>query len=426
MPPESTDDAVMLGVVEITAFAAEGDGIGRLDDGRVVFVAGAVPGDRVELADVQPKKRFVRARIGRLVEESSARTTPRCRHFGECGGCLWQHVAYDTQLEAKRKRVADALERIGGLALDAKIDLVASPSPYAYRGRARLVECEGGVGYRARGGPGALAVDVCPVLVPDAEARLAERGGAVRATPATPAKEAPRKSRRTRDWIVTTGAGGDAIVTPSGARMGKRRDPAAPRAVTITVAGESLRVSGESFVQGNVLLWDALVTAVRDACLGGDDKDTRPARFTELYAGTGFFTLPLARAGLRGAALESDRSALADLDHNLRQARLADAVEILAGPVESRGDLTARLRHADVALVDPPRTGLDAPVRDALAAAGPRRLVYLSCDPGTLARDLATLTAAGYALRKVTAFDLFPQTPHVEALVVLEREERSR
>jgi len=423
MPPESTDDAVMLGVVEITAFAAEGDGIGRLEDGRVVFVAGAVPGDRVELADVQPKKRFVRARIGRLVEESPARTTPRCRHFGECGGCLWQHVEYDTQLEAKRKRVADALERIGGLAVEGKIDLVPSPSSYAYRGRARFVECESGVGYRTRGGPGARAVDVCPVLVPDAEARLVERGEAVRDAPA---KAPPRKGGRTRDWIVTTGSGGDAIVTPSGARMGKRRDPAAPRAVTIEVASESLRVSGESFVQGNMLLWDTLVAAVRDACLGRDEPETRPTRFVELYAGAGFFTLPLARAGLRGAALESERSALADLDHNLRRAGLSDSVEVLGGRVESRGDLSARLRDADVALVDPPRTGLDAPVRDALAAVGPHRLVYLSCDPGTLARDLVTLTAAGYALREVTAFDLFPQTPHIEALVVLEREERTR
>ena len=413
----------MLGVVEITAFAAEGDGIGRLEDGRVVFVAGAVPGDRVELADVQPKKRFVRARIGRLVEESPARTTPRCRHFGECGGCLWQHVEYETQLEAKRKRVADALERIGRLAVDGKIDLVPSPSPYAYRGRARFVECEGGVGYRTRGGPGARAVDVCPVLVSDAEARLVERGEAVRSAPA---KSPSRKGGRTRDWIVTTGSGGDAIVTPSGARMGKRRDPTAPRAVTIEVASESLRVSGESFVQGNMLLWDTLVAAVRDACLGRDEPETRPKRFVELYAGAGFFTLPLARAGLRGAALESERSALADLDHNLRRAGLSDSVEVLAGRVESRGDLSARLRDADCALVDPPRTGLDAPVRDALAAVGPRRLVYLSCDPGTLARDLVTLTASGYALRKVTAFDLFPQTPHIEALVVLEREERTR
>lgn len=434
---EATGEAA--GIVDVTALSSEGDGVARLPDGRVAFVAGGVPGDRVTLDVQEERKRFVRARIDRLVESSPHRTEPRCPHAGVCGGCLWQHIDYEAQLEAKRQAVSDALTRIGGLTLDAKIEIVPSPSPYAYRARARWVECEEGLGYRVRAGAGAVAVDVCPVLVPGAEAALTARTAELRAAsdtsaPSRAGSAAPAtrgRPRRRREWVVTTGSDGVAIVTPAGSRQARRRRPGEARSVTLEIAGERLRVGGDSFVQANALLWDALVLAVRDACLGADASGSRPAggdapkRFVELYAGVGFFTLALARAGLEGVAIESDRAALTDLTHNLRVAQRTSAVEVVAGRVETRGDLEARFRGADLALVDPPRTGLAPPVRDALAAAGPARLVYLSCDPGTLARDLAGLVAAGYAVAAITAYDLFPQTPHVETLVVLERAPRA-
>ena len=183
-------------------------------------------------------------------------------------------------------------------------------------------------------------------------------------------------------------------------------------------------MSGESFVQGNVLLWETLVEAVVAACKGGDAGPG--TRFVELHAGAGFFTLPLARAGFFGAAIESAPSAVADLRENLDRAELTQSVEVVAGRAETRRDLARRFAGADFVLVDPPRTGLDKSVRDALVDEGPPRLVYLSCDPGTLARDLADLTAADYTLTNATAFDLFPQTPHVETLVTLERDRARR
>lgn len=404
-------------VVEVTSLSSAGDGVARLEDGRVVFVAGGVPGDRVALEINEQRKRFVKAEIARILEPGPGRTQPQCAHFGECGGCLWQHVEYDVQLAAKRKSVKDALERIGGVTLEDEIELVPSPSPYGYRGRARLVECEGGVGYRVRGGEGARAVLACPVLVSSAEAVLVARGEAVR--------EAKGPSgRRAREWVVTTGSDGTSIVTPAGTRKKARSEAGAAKRVSIEVAGSRLWVSGDSFVQGNVLLWEALVGAVVSACLGDDLGPG--ARFVELHAGAGFFTLPLAEAGLFGAAIESAPSAVDDLRGNLAVAEKTQSVEVVAGRAEARRDLSRRFAGADLALVDPPRTGLEKPVREALAENGPRRLVYLSCDPGTLARDLAELTKAGFEVQAVQAFDLFPQTPHVETLVTLEREVRPR
>lgn len=404
-------------VVEIESLSSGGDGVAHLPDGRVVFVAGGVPGDRVSLELVDERKRFVRARIAELLESGVGRIEARCPHFGKCGGCLWQHVSYDVQLEAKRRAVSDALRRIGGVSVPSDLVIVPSPSPYAYRGRARFVECDGGVGYRVRGGTGAQAVEACPVLVPSAEAALVDRGRRVR-------DATEPRARRTREWVVTTGSDGESILTPAGARKKARVEAGTRSSVQVEVARVTLRVSGESFVQGNLLLWDALVEAVLAACLGSGSGPG--ARFVELHAGVGFFTVPLAHAGLFGAAVESAPSALSDLRENLSRAGLTQAVEVVAGRAETRRDLARRFAGADLALVDPPRTGLEKSVREALADAGPPRLVYLSCDPGTLARDLAYLTSSAYEVVAVRAFDLFPQTPHVETLVTLERKEARR
>ena len=137
--------------LRIFGLAAGGDGVGRLEDGRVVFVDGGVPGDLVELEGLGLSKKMARARVGKILESSPDRTQPLCAHFGSCGGCRWQHISYPAQLDAKRRIVRDALERIGGLRLEQEIEILGSPEPYHYRARARLVETQGRIGYRRRG-----------------------------------------------------------------------------------------------------------------------------------------------------------------------------------------------------------------------------------------------------------------------------------
>ena len=402
-------------LVDIESLSSEGDGVGRLGDGRVVFVAGAAPGDRVSLADIEESKRFVRASVGELVSASPDRVDPACAHFGRCGGCQWQHVAYPAQLQAKQRIVRDAFQRIARLDPVELPPIVASPDAYHYRARARWIEGEGGLGYRARGSREVEVVEACPVLVPGASAALEALREGVREARAR--RGDARPGGRAKEWIVTASGGGpedEAIVM-------RPRQKGRPPSLSIELEGGPLRVSGDSFVQGNALLWDDLVDAVVGVTLGVAEPGAPRPRFVELYCGIGFFTVPLAASGARGAALESDRRALSDLAHNLRRAGLEDRVEILRGQAEQRGDLRDHLRRADVALVDPPRAGLAPAVREALADARPERIVYLSCDPGTLARDIADLARADYDLTSTLLFDLFPQTPHVETLVTLQR-----
>lgn len=207
----------------------------------------------------------------------------------------------------------------------------------------------------------------------------------------------------------------------AGATAGVVEACAAPaQEVTLEVLGERLRVGGPGFVQGNALLWARFAGEVRDRVLAPLGSRS-PRRFVELYAGIGFLTLPIARAGLVGVAIENDRQGAADLAFNLERAGLAESVRAIAARVEGETEIAGWLAGADALLVDPPRVGLEGRVREAIAKHGPPVVVYVSCDPATLARDLAVFAASGYRLASVLAFDLFPQTPHVEAIVRLER-----
>jgi 23S rRNA (uracil1939-C5)-methyltransferase len=436
-------------VYDVTSLASDGAGIVRTAEGRVVFVEGAVPGDRVLLEAIARERKVLRARIARIVEASPDRVEPRCLHFGSCGGCDWQNVRYEAQLVAKQQNVRAALERIGGIRLERDVEIVASPDDLHYRARTRVAETEGGVGYRRRGSSETLRVDACPVLVASAQAALVALGSAVAAAQGARGERAgvgssrpvPRVARRPergrdrrraqpstdgerpREWVITAGTIGAARPYASGATAADV--PASPDEVSrgtvmLEVLGERLRVGGPAFVQGNALLWDRFAGEVRDRCLAPIGT-SRPQRFVELYAGIGFLTLPLARAGLRGIAVESDRRAVADLAFNLAEAGLSASVEAVAARAERESELATWLAGADLLLVDPPRVGLDARVRDEIARSGPPVVVYVSCDAATLARDLAVLVRNGYRLASVLAFDLFPQTTHVETIVRLER-----
>jgi len=425
--------------VRIDGLASSGEGVGRLPDGRVVFVEGGVPGDLVEAAEWKEGPRMVRARIGRLLEASPDRVEPPCGHFGVCGGCLWQQIAYPAQRAAKGRILRDALERIGGLEVPGELEIEASPEPYGYRARVRLVEAEGRLGLRRRGSRAIEAIDACPVLVPALEARRAELAASIapadavvpsapvvpsdpagdEGAPRSPVRPPASRRRRIVEWVLLAGADGRVVGGRAGARETSRQR------VELSVLGERLRASATSFVQAHAGLRESLAArVVAEACLAlGDAAGAHaPTRFAELYAGIGFFTLPLARRGLAGMAIESDRAALADLRANLERTGLADRVQVLRGRVERRQDLAKRLARADVLVVDPPRIGLSRAVREAIAQAAPRRIVYVSCDPATLARDLRFLLESGdYRLATLRGFDLFPQTPHVETVVRLER-----
>lgn len=383
----------------IERLAAGGDGVGRLCDGRVAFVPFSAPGDRLHVRVVETHARFVRAEIVALLASSPHRTTPQCVVFGECGGCRWQHLDYQTQLEAKRGIVADALARVGRIASPKAIEIVASPSPYAYRGRTRVLARAGRVGYRRARSNELCAVRSCPVLLPALDRAL----GALAAQPSADG-----------EWELVAGASGDVRQTRVSAPAPSAAPARGAERVAPRAEDAALRISPLVFVQSNALLVDALVRAVVEAAGSGE-------RALELFAGAGLFTLALAPRFARIVAVESDADAAGDLARNLRDGGIVHARVVEARAEAWLAQISGK-PPPDVIVLDPPRRGLAQGGAAALAALRARRIVYVSCDPATLARDLGVLISARWRLVRAHAFDLFPQTPHVEAIAVLERE----
>jgi 23S rRNA (uracil1939-C5)-methyltransferase len=384
--------------LRIERLSAGGDGVAREASGRVVFVPLAAPGDLVRVRLRDARKRFARADVLELLEPGAARVQPPCPVFGVCGGCAWQHVAYPAQLSAKAEIVSDALRRIGGFELEkGAVRVTPSPSPYGYRNRARLLQEGASLGYRMRRSHALCAVEACPVLQPELSAVLAR-------------KRTPLAGGVSREWEISIGISGAPRARPLDEPCAAGID-----AVDVCAGEDLLRISPGVFAQANAGLLGPLRDAVvREATSGGATTSA-----LELYAGAGLFTLGLARRFDWVTAVESQPNAVADLRFNLRRARLANA-DVRPGEVE---EVLPRLevRNPDVVVVDPPRAGLSREAMAELERVGPRRVVYVSCDPATLARDLAVLRGSGHRLLHVEAFDLFPQTPHVEALAVSER-----
>lgn len=375
--------------LEITALAAEGDGLGRGPDGRVVFVPLTAPGDRVLARIIQRRARFARARLERLLVPGSARVEPRCPVFGKCGGCTWQHVDYARQLEAKREALREALRRIGAIS-PPEVEITASPAPYGYRARTRVLREEGRVGYRRRRSRALCEVARCPVLTSPVEDALA--------------RFSSREDVSDGEWELSA-AGQGVRALPVDSVL------AAPT-LELPVHKDQLRVSPGVFFQANTGLLDSLVEAVLQAA--GHGKVA-----LEVFAGAGAFTLGLARRFERVVAVEGNPRAAEDCRYNLERAGLG-GVEVVARSFEEGRHLPplADLRP-EVVVLDPPRRGLPEGSVEWLLAQRPERLVYLSCHPATLSRDVGQLVAGGYALRGLQAFDLFPQTAHVEALALL-------
>ncbi|MEB2344770.1 MAG: TRAM domain-containing protein [Deltaproteobacteria bacterium] len=381
----------------IESLAAGGDGVGRAPDGRVVFVPLAAPGDRVRVRLVEERPRFARGEIEALLAPGPGRVEPRCPVFGVCGGCAWQHLAYAAQVEAKHAIVRAAFERIAGLAELPPLGFTPSPAPYGYRGRARVRVERGAVGFRRRRSHALCAVTGCPLLAPPLGAALA----ALAAAPPKPAG----------DWELALGEGGAVRAAPLAARPGAL----AGERLALRAGSERLELSPGVFAQANALLLDALAGAVLGAAGAG-------ASALELYAGAGFFTLGLARRFERVVALESDPAAARDLARNAAAAagggpRRVRVVEARVEPWLAAGEALALA--PEVVVLDPPRGGVGPAAAEALARLSARRLVHLSCDPATLARDVAVLAERGWRLASLHGFDLFPQTPHVETLAVL-------
>jgi tRNA/tmRNA/rRNA uracil-C5-methylase (TrmA/RlmC/RlmD family) len=367
-------------------------------EGRVVFVRHALPGERV-VAQVTEDHggSFCRADAVQVLRASADRVDPPCPHAGpgRCGGCDWQHAAAGAQRRLKAEVVRDVLHRIGGLAessplLSGLVVQAADDRLLGWRTRAQLsVDRRGQSGFRRSRSAGIEPISVCPLLTPGLQQATARGRWPARATVG----------------LCESGSG-EVAVDVRRSRAGGAAGPS----VTEHAVGRDFVVQATGFWQVHPraadLLADAVVALV----------DPRPEeRAVDLYAGVGLFAAALAARTTAVVAVEADATACGHARHNLADLPQATVRHERVSPA-----LIAELDF-DVAVVDPPRSGLGADVTRAILGRAPRALAYVACDPAALARDVKVAAGAGYRLAALRAFDLFPMTAHVECVALLTR-----
>jgi tRNA/tmRNA/rRNA uracil-C5-methylase (TrmA/RlmC/RlmD family) len=412
-----------VGPVEviIDGFTHGGEGVGRID-GKVVLVAGALPGERVRVEVLDDRARWSRGQVVEVLVASPDRVVPPCPVADVCGGCDLQHVDPAAARALKTRVVREQLARLGGLgaAADALVAPCRAVGPdLGYRNHIQLhAAADGRLGFHRFGTRDVVPIDSCLVASPAVDALRGTLGDASGAAAVT-----LRALGGTQAAVVTPGSG--PVELPEGiptvALRAEGRDPVVVRGeseLSVTVAGLPMRVPLAGFFQVNDGGAEALVAEVLAQAGDVTHRDV-----WDLYAGVGLLSLPLARAGAHVLAIESDPAAAAAARTNA--AALELDVTVLAERVER---VTARVAGGDRSLpapetviADPPRAGLGARVVADLVRLTPERIVLVSCDVAALARDVKDLVAGGYRPVQVVPLDLFPMTHHVETVTTLVR-----
>lgn len=379
--------------VEIERLLPGGVGLAHAE-GLTLFVSLAAPGDvlRVRVDRVQGKVGF--ASVVEVLQPSPARVEPPCPYFGRCGGCDFQQLNYQAQLDAKVEIIRDCLHRIAKIEAG-EIPITPSPGEWRYRARAnwQVDAAAKLLGYFERGSNRVCDVEYCAVLVPELQGTLEQ----VRARLFVEPANAPRNI--------------DAVVGNEGVSVAPPLAGFTTDIVSRAVGSESYHFSADAFFQVNHGLLELLIAAAI-----GDAKGNTAV---DLYCGVGLFTLPLARRFARVVGVEAHPRAAEFARRNLDAAKLENVEVITARVGEWLGQHAEEFSPVDFLLLDPPRTGCENRDIAGILALRPAQISYVSCDPATLARDLKKLTAAGYSLASVAAFDMFPQTHHVETIVHL-------
>ena len=363
--------------VTIHDIAFGGEGVARVDD-FVIFVPFVVLGEEVEIEIIEAKKRFARARLLRVLRPASERVAPPCRYFGQCGGCQYQHIDYPAQLRLKRKQIADLFQRIGGLDETVIGPVIPCPQPYEYRNRIMIrsqwdkVKQGLNIGFIRHDNRLVVDIEECKV----AEPLLNEQIKRVRAHP-----------------------------PPKGGLK-----------VVLRVAPEGWDVPRDSFFQNNFFLLPRLVESVRERV-----RDSGVRHLVDAYCGVGFFAIELAEEVESFAGIEIDLMAIKAARGNAANRGRSNG-EFVSGDVAAV--LTGLLKRFSAALtaiiLDPPRAGCSLASLELLRQTRPRQIIYVSCHPATLARDLNVLLRDRvYELLKVVPLDMFPQTQHIECVADL-------
>lgn len=457
---------------EITAVAAEGNALGHADDGLTVFVPYGAPGDVADVQIERKKHRYAQGRITRLSRPSQMRVEPRCAHFGVCGGCRWQHLPYDYQLQCKRQQVVDALQRIAKVPFPEPPAALGSEDTYAYRNKMEYTfsnrkwltreQLESGQEFPDRDAAGFHIPGAFDKVLDISQCHLQEDfGNRLRQFVKAYGKEhgytfydLRGQSGLLRTLMIRTASTGQKMAVMAFGEDDKEKIAALMEAVKLefpeitslyyvvnTKVNDSLadqdmvlysgqdhieeemeglrfRVGPKSFYQTNSAQAHRLYGVARDfAGLEGGEL------VYDLYTGAGTIACFLARGCRKVVGIEYVADAIADARANA-QANGLDNTDFHAGDMKDilTADFIAEHGQPDVMVVDPPRAGMHPDVVEVILQAAPRRIVYVSCNPATQARDIA-LMAGKYDVTAVQPVDMFPHTAHVENVVRLDRKE---
>ncbi|MEA3406835.1 MAG: class I SAM-dependent RNA methyltransferase [Chloroflexota bacterium] len=404
--------------LKLTSIAHGGEAVGRYE-GKVVFVPLTIPGETVRIQLVEERERYARGQLLEIIEPSEHRVSPPCEYFGLCGGCQWQHMDYDLQLRLKRQIVRDQLQHVGKQHDPCVLPTVGMNNPWAYRNRVRLRMNErGSLGYYALHTHDVVPIDRCFITHPlldemwemlDVEfeglidlslragIHTAERMVVLRGRSETP----PELMLEMPISCLYLPEQGEPVVM-------------AGRSYYVEgLRGRPFQISGPSFFQVNTLQMERLIDVVEEYLALGPEEELLDA-----YCGVGALALSFSHQVARVTGIESSPWAVNDAVANA----VEDNVRFYQGDV---ADVLADTDISCNALVlDPPRAGCTREALEALAQCGPRRMVYVSCNPSAFARDVLRLNRLGYELVEVQPVDMFPQTYHVECVGLLCRKDK--
>ena len=393
-------------LVRVEKLVYGGEGLGRMD-GQVVLIPYVLPGEEVAVETQRVKNGLLRAVRADVTEAAEHRIAPRCEYFEGCGGCHYQHADYETQLHAKESILRETLARLGALQFEREIKVV-SGQPWAYRNRVQLHFANGRSGFHRAGSHEVYGIDHCYISSPLLNEVIGKLAWAVRQAQWPRFLRSLEVFSNEKDVQLTV----TDSTRPVAMRFFEWCETFLPNTVGAAIdypaAGHTFRISRGSFFQVNRFLVDELVREVIGDLAGNAALD--------LYAGAGLFTLPLAEKYRQVRAVERGGAAYRDLEWNIRNK--ADRIEIVKGSAEEY--LRTLEAAPELIVADPPRVGLGKDVTTELLRIAAPRIVLVSCDPATLARDLKAL-ASRYRVESLTLIDLFPQTYHFETVARLVR-----
>ncbi|MBQ4347583.1 MAG: 23S rRNA (uracil(1939)-C(5))-methyltransferase RlmD, partial [Firmicutes bacterium] len=455
IPPLKKNDIITL---NITDLGAKGEGIGHVES-YAVFVPGALPKERVTVKILKALPSFAYGKLMELISPCAERVTPACSHYKSCGGCSLMHLSYEAQLAYKQKRITDCLERIGGVHFPGRIPVLGMESPYRYRSKAllpirmeknnRMEKDKLQIGFFAPASHRVVDIDSCMIQHPLVDTIISRLRTFILSNNISIYDEDEHKGLLRHVQVRVSHSTGEALVTLviNGKRLPESEKLIESLKSVPGVAGISLsintqrtnvpmsknmvylwgkryvteklgeieyRISPLSFFQVNPAQAELICReAVRMAKLSPEDS------VLELYCGIGTLSLYFAKEAKRVLGIEIVGAAVADAKKNAEQNGIKNAEFILSSAEEADSFLKERNFVPDVIVVDPPRKGCSESVLKIISEIAPERLIYVSCNPATLARDIKILAQSGYELRDAAGVDQFCMSPHIETVCLL-------